>query len=134
MNDAMGCLSPAVDRTGWDREGSGRMSSVRSQSRLARASAGGAKRICKGFLPQRRFARGLLLASLLSLSVSECLAEDGGYAIVQLPITNAVHPSIDNAGEVVWAVENGSGIFSSTRGQLAASGVSPHIANSGEVV
>jgi len=115
MNEAMGCLSPAVDRTGWDREGSGRMSSVRSQSRLARASAGGAKRICKGFLPQTRFARGLQLAALLSLSLSECLAEDGGYAIVQLPITNAVHSSIDNAGEVVWAVQNGSGIFSSTR-------------------
>jgi hypothetical protein len=109
------------------------MSSVRTQSSLARASAGGG-RICKGFLPQRRFACGLLLAALLSLAVSECLAEDGGYAIVQLPITNAVHPSIDNAGEVVWAVENGSGIFSSLRGQLAASGVSPHIANSGEVV
>jgi hypothetical protein len=70
----------------------------------------------------------------LSLSLSECLAEDGGYAIVQLPITNAVHPSIGNAGEVVWALQNGSGIFFSTRGQLAASGVSPHIANSGEVV
>jgi hypothetical protein len=110
------------------------MSSVRSQSPLARASAGGAKRIYKVFLPQRRFARDLLLAALWSLSLSKCLAGDGAYAIVQLPITNAVHPSIDNAGEVVWAVQNGSGIFSSTRGQLAASGVSPHIANSGEVV
>jgi hypothetical protein len=110
------------------------MSSVRSQSRLARAWAGGAKRICKGFLPQRRFARRLLLAAPWSLSLFECLAEDGGYAIVQLPITNAVHPSIDNAREVAWAVENGSGIFSSARGQLAASSVSPHIANSGEVV
>ena len=129
----MGRLSPPVDRTGLDREGSGRMSSVRSQSRLSRASAEGG-RICGGFLPHRLLARGLVLAALWSLSLSPCLAGDGAYAIVQLPITNAVHPSIDNAGEVVWAVQNGSGIYSGTRGRLAASGVSPHIANSGEVV
>ena len=110
------------------------MGSARSQSRLTRASADGAKRIGTGVPPQRQLARGLLLAALFSLSHSKCLAQEGAYAIVQLPITNAVHPSIDNAGEVVWALQNGSGIFSSTRGQLETSGVSPHIANSGEVV
>jgi len=54
--------------------------------------------------------------------------------ITQLAITNAAHPSINNQGEVVWAVQNGTGIYSSARGQLSASGVAPHLANSGEVV
>ena len=111
MNDGMGCLSATVDRTGWDREGSGRMSSVRSQSSLARASAGGAKRIRKGFLPQKGLARGLVPAALLWLSLSECLAGDGAYAIVQLLITNAVHPSIDNAGRWFGRRRTGAAFF-----------------------
>jgi hypothetical protein len=62
-------------------------------------------------------------------------ASDGHYSIVQLSFTtNATHPSINNAGEIVWSLQNGHGIFSSARGRLAATGVSPHISNSGEVV
>jgi hypothetical protein len=61
-------------------------------------------------------------------------AADGIYFITQLAITNATHPSIDDAGEVVWSVPSSNGIYSSVRGQLAETGVSPHIANSGEVV
>ena len=62
------------------------------------------------------------------------MAQAGGYLVTQLAITNATHPSINNPGEVVWAVQNGVGIYSSVRGQLSATGVSPHLANSGEVV
>ena len=61
-------------------------------------------------------------------------ADTGSWSITQLPFANAQHPSINNAGEVVWAVQNSTGIVSSVRGQLSASGVSPHLANSGEVV
>src|SRR5579862_2801562 len=76
----------------------------------------------------------LLLAALLSLPQSPARADAGAYTITQLTITNATHPSINNSGEVVWAVQNSTGIFSSVRGQLCPTGVSPHIANSGEVV
>jgi hypothetical protein len=120
------------------------MNSGQGQFCLARvtsgASAGFAKRIAAGFLRERRIPGGLfpggffLLAALFLLSQSKVRADAGGYSITQLAITNATHPSINNTGEVVWAVQNGSGIFSSARGQLAATGVSPHIANSGEVV
>src|SRR5580698_8399157 len=78
----------------------------------------------------------LMLAVLLifMLSRHEMLADSGYYAVVQLAFTNAVHPSINNTGEVVWAGQNSGGIYSSERGQLSATGQSPHIANSGEVV
>jgi hypothetical protein len=75
-----------------------------------------------------------VLTALLLLFQAKALAGAGGYLITQLAITNAAHPSINNQGEVVWAVQNGTGIYSSVRGQLSASGVSPHLANSGEVV
>ena len=65
---------------------------------------------------------------------AKVLAAAGGYLVTQSAITNAAHPSINNQGEVVWAVQNGTGIWSSVRGQLSASGISPHLANSGEVV
>ena len=110
------------------------MSMVRTQPHLSRASADGAKGVGTGIPPRRRSVAGLLLGAVFALAHSTCLAQGGAYVIVQLPITNAVHASIDNAGEVVWAVQSGSGIFSSTRGQLAATGMSPHIANSSEVV
>src|SRR5215475_323597 len=58
-------------------------------------------------------------------------AQVGSWAITQLPMQYGEHPSINNSGEIVWA---GGGIYSSTRGRLAASGTSPHLANSGEVV
>lgn len=78
----------------------------------------------------------LVTFSLSSLSQSICPADAGGYySITQLSFTtNATHPSINNAGEIVWSLQNSNGIFSSVRGRLAASGLSPHIANSGEVV
>jgi hypothetical protein len=76
----------------------------------------------------------VVLTGLLWLFQAEVLAGAGGYLITQLAITNAAHPTINNQGEVVWAVQNGTGIYSSVRGQLSAAGVSPHLANSGEVV
>jgi len=78
----------------------------------------------------------LVTFSLLLISASNCGADPGGYySITQLSFTtNATHPSINNAGEIVWSLQNSNGIFSSMRGRLAASGVSPHIANGGEVV
>ena len=76
----------------------------------------------------------IALTALFWLFQAKVMAQAGGYLITQLAITNATHPSINNTGEVVWAVQNGVGIFSSARGQLSATGVSPHLANSGEVV
>jgi hypothetical protein len=75
-----------------------------------------------------------VLTVLLWLFQVRVLAQAGGYLITQLAITNATHPSINNSGEVVWAVQNSTGIYSSVRGQLSTTGVSPHLANSGEVV
>src|SRR5208282_6231471 len=74
--------------------------------------------------------------SALFFSPSYCHADAGGhYSIVELSFTrNATHPSLNNVGEIVWSLQNSNGIFSSARGQLVASGISPHIANSGEVV
>lgn len=74
------------------------------------------------------------MTALIWLFQAKVLAQAGGYLVTQLAITNATHPSINNPGEVVWAVQNGVGIYSSVRGQLSATGVSPHLANSGEVV
>jgi hypothetical protein len=76
----------------------------------------------------------LVSAALSWLFQARVVAGAGGYLITQLAITNAAHPSINNQGEVVWAVQYGTGIYSSVRGQLSASGVSPHLANSDEVV
>ena len=78
----------------------------------------------------------LAFISLFFLFHSNCLAAAGGYySIVQLSFTtNATHPSINNAGEIVWSLQNSNGVFSNVRGQLATTGVSPHISNSGEVV
>lgn len=61
-------------------------------------------------------------------------AQTGHWSITQLPISNVMQPSINNSGEIVWAVNAGGGIFSSTRGKLADSGIYPHLSNSGEVV
>lgn len=61
-------------------------------------------------------------------------ADMGSWTIIQTPYANAQHPSINNSGEIVWQVQNSTGIVSSVRGTLSVSGVSPHIANSGEVV
>jgi len=85
-------------------------------------------------LAPRVTSRLLALTVLFCLFQAKVLAQSGGYLITQLAITNATHPSINNSGEVVWAVQNGTGIYSSLRGQLSATGVSPHLANSGEVV
>jgi hypothetical protein len=74
------------------------------------------------------------LAASGLLAPFQVRADTGSWSITQLPFANAAHPSINNAGEVVWAVQNSTGIVSSVRGQLSASGVSPHLANSGEVV
>jgi hypothetical protein len=82
---------------------------------------------------QNRFFCLLLAASGL-LAPFQVRADTGSWSITQLPFANAQHPSINNAGEVVWAVQNSTGIVSSVRGQLSASGVSPHLANGGEVV
>ena len=60
-------------------------------------------------------------------------AANGHWEITQLPYQNVSHPAINNNGEIVWAGGSG-GITSSVRGQLTTSGVTPHIANSGEVV
>jgi hypothetical protein len=76
----------------------------------------------------------IVLTAVLWLFQARVLAQTGGYLIAQLAITNAAHPSINNSGEVVWALQNSNGIYSSVRGQLSATGVSPHLANSGEVV
>ena len=76
----------------------------------------------------------LLLVTVGLLAPFRVRADTGSWSITQLPFANAAHPSINNAGEVVWAVQNSTGIVSSVRGQLSASGVSPHLANSGEVV
>ena len=76
----------------------------------------------------------LALAALSLLAPFSVRADTGSWSITQLPFANAQHPSINNAGEVVWVVQNSTGIVSSVRGQLSASGVSPHLANSGEVV
>jgi len=75
-----------------------------------------------------------MLAALMVFLPPRLPADTGYYAVTQLAISNAVHPSIDNHGEIVWAGQNGGGIYSSVRGQLSATGQSPHITNSGEVV
>ena len=74
---------------------------------------------------------GGLTAVLLVGQPAAARAQAGGWAITQLPVQYGEHPSINNSGEIVW--EEG-GIYSSTRGGLAASGMFPHLANSGEVV
>jgi hypothetical protein len=78
------------------------------------------------------FLRTVLL--LFTASAAPVSAQSGYYNITQLPIANAMQPSINNSGEIVWAVNLDGGIFSSVRGKLADSGVFPHLANSGEVV
>ncbi len=84
--------------------------------------------------PYRHQIFCLLLVAIGLLSPSKVLADTGSWSITQLPFANTAHPSINNAGEVVWAVQNSTGIVSSVRGQLSASGISPHLANGGEVV
>ncbi len=111
------------------------MRDAQNQFPLTRATSGasaGAKRQIPGGSWRQIFC--LLLAASGLLSPFKVLADTGSWSITQLPYANAQHPSINNAGEVVWAVQNSTGIVSSVRGQLSASGVSPHLANSGEVV
>jgi hypothetical protein len=80
----------------------------------------------------------LIVGSLLALSVlgngAFFARADGYWSISQLPIQNVLAPVINDSGEVVWFLNSGGGIYSSTRGQLAMSGLFPHLANSGEVV
>jgi hypothetical protein len=71
---------------------------------------------------------------LFTASAAPVSAQSGYYNITQLPIANAMQPSINNSGEIVWALNGDGGIFSSVRGKLADSGLFPHLANSGEVV
>ena len=78
------------------------------------------------------FLRTVLL--LFAASAVPVSAQSGYYNITQLPIANAMEPSINNSGEIVWAVNGDGGIFSSVRGKLADSGLFPRLANSGEVV
>lgn len=76
----------------------------------------------------------LVLTALGCFFHAKVQADAGSYLITQLAITNADHPSINNSGEVVWSVQNSNGVYSSARGELSTTGVSPHLANSGEVV
>jgi hypothetical protein len=78
------------------------------------------------------FSGAVLL--LFTASMAPVSAQSGYYNITQLPITNAMQPSINNSGEIVWALNSDGGIFSSVRGKLADSGLFLHLANSGEVV
>jgi hypothetical protein len=78
------------------------------------------------------FSGAVLL--LFATSMAPVSAQSGYYNITQLPITNAMQPSINNSGEIVWALNGDGGVFSSVRGKLADSGIFPHLANSGEVV
>lgn len=71
---------------------------------------------------------------LLFATAATSSAQGGYYKITQLAISNAILPSINNSGEIVWALNSDGGIFSSVRGKLADSGLYPHLANSGEVV
>src|SRR5258708_22152606 len=72
--------------------------------------------------------------AVVLLFATPVLAQDGHWQITQLPIQDALHPVINNSGEIVWALNSDQGIFSSVRGKLADSGLYPHLANSGEVV
>src|SRR5690242_10029031 len=74
---------------------------------------------------------GGLAAVLLLGQPAAAHAQAARWAITQLPVEYGETPSINNSGEIVWA---SAGIYSSTRGALAASGMFPHLANSGEVV
>ena len=76
---------------------------------------------------------GCLLALLIFAGGVHSARADGFWSITQLPIQNVHAPVINNSGEVVWYLD-ASGIYSSTRGHLATSGLKPHMANSGEVV
>ena len=93
-----------------------------------------ADRFSRAVVLRERVYVCLVFAALILLPVAELRAAPGHYAITQLPYTNVAHPSINNSGELVWGVQGSTGIVSSVRGQLSASGPYPHIANSGEVV
>lgn len=73
-------------------------------------------------------------AVLLSIAAAPASVGQGQWRITQLPIANALHPVINNTGEIVWYLNSDGGIFSSVRGKLADAGINPHLANSGEVV
>jgi hypothetical protein len=68
------------------------------------------------------------------LLTTPLFAQEGYWRITQLSISNALMPVINNSGEIVWCMNLDGGVFSSTRGKLADSGLYPHLANSGEVV
>ena len=76
---------------------------------------------------------GGLAAVLLVGQPTAAQAQAGGWVIVKLSVQGADETSINNSGEIVWG-GFGGGIYSSTRGRLAASGMYPRLANSGEVV
>ena len=74
-----------------------------------------------------------LTLTMLVLQANVTVADDGHWVITELPYQNAEYPAINNSGEIVWSGAGG-GIFSNVREELSASGVNPHLANSGEVV
>ena len=81
------------------------------------------------------YLRRLWSAAVLCLiSITPVFAQDGYWNITQLSVSNAMEPVINNSGEIVWCLNSDGGVFSSTRGKLADSGLYPHLANSGEVV
>jgi len=77
------------------------------------------------------FGFALLLLGLMAAPAS---AQSNFWRITQLPMANAMEPTINNSGEIVWAESPSGGILSSVRGRLSESGFLPHLANSGEVV
>ena len=85
------------------------------------------------FAASVRLPAGCLLTLLAFAGSVHPVRADGFWSITQLPIQNVHAPVINNSGEVVWYLD-ASGIYSSTRGHLATSGLKPHLANSGEVV
>jgi len=74
------------------------------------------------------------IACLLCATVTSLSSQGGYWEITQLPISDVWHPSINNDGEIVWQSGTDNAIYSTTRGKLAYPGISPHLANSGEVV
>jgi hypothetical protein len=84
----------------------------------------------------RSLVRSLFSFMLLlpGLMAAPAFAETNSWHIIQLPITDAIEPTINNSGEIVWAHDGSGGIVSSVRGDLSVSGYYPHLANSGEVV
>ena len=82
---------------------------------------------------QQLFGSFGLTVILLFFQIYVTEADNSQWVITQLPFQYAEHPSINNSGEIAWAGAGG-GINSSVRGELSATGINPHLANSDEVV